>query len=133
MFLTVLVHGVVTIDGKEDLTQDLLVNGYQVSTDPPKSHKDTGNSDNNVINALEKMIADAGIADDSKVENITQGDHMYTGTIFEILRPSKPARNSWSRRRTFSFIANQKSDFVYMAQRRIIDLFSRREGSSSIA
>ena len=97
MFLTVLIRGVVTFDGKEDLTRDLLMNG------PPKSHKDTGNSDNNVINALEN----AGIADDGKVENISQGDHMYTATIFEILRPSKPARNSWSRRRTFPSPAKQ--------------------------
>ena len=87
------------------------------------------NFDNNVINALEKMIADAGIADDGKVENITQDDHMYTATIFEILRPPKPAWNSWSRRRTFPSPAKQKSNLVYMAQRRIINLFSRREGS----
>ena len=90
MFLTVLVHGVVTIDGREDLTRDLLMNDYLVTTDPPKSKKDTGNSDNNVIDALEKMIADAGIADDGMVENITQGDHVYTATIFEISRRPKP-------------------------------------------
>jgi hypothetical protein len=33
MFLTVLVHGVVEIDGRDDLTQDLLMNGYLISTD----------------------------------------------------------------------------------------------------
>jgi hypothetical protein len=32
MFMTVLLHGVVTIDGREDLTRDLLMNGYLVST-----------------------------------------------------------------------------------------------------
>jgi hypothetical protein len=47
MFLTVLIHGVVTIDGREDLTRDLLMNGYLVSTDPPKSDNKRGNSGNN--------------------------------------------------------------------------------------
>ena len=63
MFLTVLIHGVVTIDGREDLTRDLLMNGYLVSTDSPKSDHKTGNSSSNVIDALEKMMADVGIAE----------------------------------------------------------------------
>ena len=54
MFLTVLIHGVVTIDGREDLTRDLLMNGYLVSTDSPKSDHKTGISGSNVIDALEK-------------------------------------------------------------------------------
>ena len=36
MLLTVLIHGVVVIDGRKDLTRDLLMNGHLVSTDPPK-------------------------------------------------------------------------------------------------
>ena len=91
MFLTVLIHGVVTIDGREDLTRDLLMNGYLVSTDAPKSNTSTGNSGNNVIDALEKRMADIGIADDGRMENVTQGDHIYTATIFKIWRTSKRA------------------------------------------
>ena len=91
MFLTVLIHGVVTIDGREDLTRDLLMNGYFVSTDPPESNNNTENYGNNAIDALEKMMADAGIADSDigRVEDITQGDHLYTATVFEIWRPTK--------------------------------------------
>ena len=36
MLLTVLIHGVVVIDGRKDLTRDLLMIGHLVSTDPPK-------------------------------------------------------------------------------------------------
>ena len=38
MFLTVLIHGVVEIDSREDLTQDLLMNGYLISTDDNSQH-----------------------------------------------------------------------------------------------
>ena len=88
MFLTVLIHGVVTIDGREDLTRDLLMNGYLVNTDPPKSNNNAGNSGNNV-DALVEMMADAGIAVDGGVEDITQGDHIHTATIFETWRQTK--------------------------------------------
>ena len=80
MFLTVLVHGVVTIDGREDLTQDLLMNGYLVSTDSPKSN-DKGS---NYFDELEEMIANAGIVDD--VEDTAQGDHVYRASIFKVLK-----------------------------------------------
>jgi Fungal protein kinase len=40
MFLTVLIHGVVTIDGREDLTRDLLMNGFLVSTDDDSQDDD---------------------------------------------------------------------------------------------
>ena len=36
MFFTILIHGVVAIDGRKDLTRDLLMIGHLVSTDPPK-------------------------------------------------------------------------------------------------
>ena len=35
MFLTVLLLGVVMIEGGGDLMRDILMNGYLVSTDPP--------------------------------------------------------------------------------------------------
>ena len=90
MFLTVLIHGVVEIDGKEDLTRDLLMKGYLVSTDPPKANNNTGNSNKVVVDALEKIMAKA-VIDDGRVEDIKPGDLIYTATIFEILRPWKPA------------------------------------------
>jgi Fungal protein kinase len=90
MFLTVLNHGVVSINGREDLTQDLIMNGYLVSTDSPKSDHKTENFSSNVIDALEKIMADVGIADHGRVEDTAQDDLIYEASIFEILRPSKP-------------------------------------------
>jgi hypothetical protein len=90
MFLTVLVHGVVAIDGREDLTQDLLMNGYMVSTDK-KSRKP--NNEGGLIDALDALrnrMANAGIANHVRVENATQGDHICKASIFEVLRTSKP-------------------------------------------
>ena len=89
MFLTVLIHGVVTIDGEEDLTRDLLMKGYLVSTDPPKANNKRGNSDKIVVNALEKIMAKA-VIDDGTVEDIKPGDLTYKATIFEIVKSSKP-------------------------------------------
>jgi hypothetical protein len=74
MFLTVLINGVVTIDGREDLTRDLLMNGYLVSTDP-KSDNKRRNSGNNV-DALVKMMANVGIANRGSVKDTTQDDHI---------------------------------------------------------
>ena len=105
MFLTVLIHGVVTIDGREDLTQDLLMNGYLVSTEDDArdddsrddySRDDYSRDDsinekeifNNAINALQEMMAVTSIADHS-VEDTAQGDHIYQASIFEVLRVSK--------------------------------------------
>ena len=87
MFLTVLVHGVVEIDGREDLTRDLLMNGYLVSTDPPKSKNQVGNSGNKV-DALVKRMADVGIDNHGSVENTTQVDHIYKASVFEVLKRS---------------------------------------------
>ena len=89
MFLTVLVHGVVTIDGREDLTRDLLMNGYLVTTDPPKSNSTTETPGNN-FDALVRRMADVGIANHGSVANTTMGDHIHQASIFEILRSPKP-------------------------------------------
>ena len=89
MFLTVLVHGVVTVDGKEDLTQDLLMNGYMISTDDSSNDHSINERENPVFNELEEMMADAGITDDS-VEDIAQMDHIYNASIFEVLKTTKP-------------------------------------------
>ena len=99
MFLTVLVHGVVTIDGREDRTQDLLMNGYLVSTDKvprnnkvprndkvPRNKKGKGKIDK--IEGLEERFAKAGIADRGSVEDNTPDDHVFKASIFEVLRPS---------------------------------------------
>ena len=137
MFLTVLIHGVVEIDGEEDLTRDLLMKGYLVSTDPPKSKISMRSSGNYLIEELVKRMADAGIlVDDGSVEDIKPGGLIYTATIFEILRPWKPAVSQPESLVTspdVSLSSKTKSDLVYMTQRRIIDLFPRREGSPSIA
>ena len=88
VFLTVLIHGVVTIHGEEDLTRDLLMNGYLVSTKPPESKNKRGNSGNN-DDELVKRMADLGIATHGSVEHTTEDDHIYKASIFEVLRPSK--------------------------------------------
>ena len=94
MFLTVLVHGVVKIKGREDLKQDLLTNGYLVTTDSPKSIDEMENSGDNLIDELVKRIADVDIADLGRVEDTSQGDHIYEASIFEVLGPSKPVSQS---------------------------------------
>ena len=90
MFLTVLIHGVVTVDGREDLTRDLLMNGYLVTTDPPKSNtqRERENPGNN-FDALVKRMANVGIANRGRVTNATGGDHIYKASIFVILRTLK--------------------------------------------
>ena len=90
MFLTVLIHGVVEIDGREDTTQDLLMNGYLINTDSPESDNTTGNSGDIVIDKLEKKMADLSIADLDSAGDTTQGNHIYTASIFQILRKAKP-------------------------------------------
>ncbi|KAF8811221.1 hypothetical protein BYT27DRAFT_7252939 [Phlegmacium glaucopus] len=67
VFLTVLLHGVVTIDARQDLTQDLLTDGYRISTDN--------------ISIKEERI---------KSHDIVQSGHMYKATIFELLQRSNP-------------------------------------------
>ena len=91
MFLTILVHGVVTIDGKDDLTQDLHMDGYLISTgdDSRKSNSNKGK----LLDKLQKIMVEAGIADrgTSSVEDTTQRGHIYyNASIFEVLRASKP-------------------------------------------
>ena len=100
MFLTVLIHGVVTIDGKEDLTQDLHMNGYLISNDDDSEDDslDDANSDcdsmihrgnvEDLIDALKKKMS---IATHSSVEDTSEDDHKYKVSIFEILRVSKPS------------------------------------------
>ena len=92
MFLIVLIHGVVTIDGREDLTQDLLMNGYLVSTDVDFRDDSTNEKENfnNAISGLQKRMADIGIADHSSMEDTARGGHIYKASIFETLRVSKP-------------------------------------------
>ena len=90
LFLTVLVHGVVTINGREDLTQDLLMNGYMVSTDK-KSPKSSNRVDSiDADDELRKMLANVAIAGHVRVKTTAQGDHIYKASIFEVLRTSKP-------------------------------------------
>ena len=95
MFLTVLIHGVVTIDGSEDLTQDLLMNGYMISTDDNfRLHllEKIENSEYTIIDALRKRMANAGVADHRvhSVEDTAQADHIYKASIFEVLKVSNP-------------------------------------------
>ena len=75
--LTVLVHGVVMIEGTEDLTRDLLMNGYLVSTGPPESNDESENSGNNV-DALLEMMADVGIANHMVAWKILRRMSIYT-------------------------------------------------------
>ena len=89
MFLTVLIHGVVTVDDREDLSRDPLMNGYLATTDPPKSNNKGENPGNN-FDVQVKRMANVGIANHGSVENTTKGDHIYKASIFEILRLLKP-------------------------------------------
>ena len=88
MFMTVLLHGVVIIDGREDLTRDLLMDGYLVST--------SGNSimktkePRKLADALAEMMLDLDISDRG-AKGTVQGDHrnVYEASVFE-LSSSKP-------------------------------------------
>lgn len=62
------------------------MNGYLVSTDPPESNDEAEIP----VDALIEMMADVGIANHGSLEDITQDEHIYKASIFEILRPSKP-------------------------------------------
>ena len=94
MFLTALVHGIVTIDGREDLTHDLLMNGYMVSTDSRAYSSDNRvNVNDEIDDAIRKKLAKVRIADYNSVEDTAKGDHIHKASIFEILGPSKPG--SW--------------------------------------
>ncbi|KAF8811926.1 hypothetical protein BYT27DRAFT_6436016 [Phlegmacium glaucopus] len=79
MFLTVLLHGVVTIDGRQDITQDFLMDGYLISNDDNSIKKKRKKLDGIVDRLAEKMvnvhIADRGAKD------ILQSDHMYKVSI----------------------------------------------------
>ena len=75
--MTVLVHGVVMIEGTEDLTRDLVMNGYLVSTDPPESNDESGNSGNNVDAPVE-MMADVSIANHMVAWKISRRMSIYT-------------------------------------------------------
>ena len=66
-------------------------------------------------------------ADHRSVEGITQDEDIYKASIFEILRPSKPGSQLES-----LVTSPDSTHLVNIAQRRITDLFSRREGSPSI-
>ena len=95
MFLTVLVHGVVTIDGREDHTQDLLMNGYIISTDDSDDDDSIDERENPghvLIKELQEMMIAAGI-DIHRVRSVkdtAQGDHIYKASIFEVLKVSNP-------------------------------------------
>ena len=89
MFLTVLIHGVVTVDGREDLTQDLHMNGYLLSTDDDIQDNSESYYEG-IDNELQKALASFGIADHITVEDIAPDDHAYKASIFEILRAAKP-------------------------------------------
>ena len=90
MFLTVLIHGVVTVDGREDLTQDLLMNGYLLSTDDDIQDNSESYYEEGIDDELLKALASFGIADHITVEDIAPDDHAYKASIFEILRAAKP-------------------------------------------
>ncbi|KAF8811241.1 hypothetical protein BYT27DRAFT_7336283 [Phlegmacium glaucopus] len=57
MFLTILLHGVVTIDGRQDLTQDLLMNGYLISNDNSISKKKSHDVSDRLAERMVKKIS----------------------------------------------------------------------------
>ena len=63
MFLAVLIHGVVTVDGREDLTQDLLMNGYLISTDDDIQDYSESFNEEDIDNELQQVMAGFGIVD----------------------------------------------------------------------
>ena len=98
LFLTVLVHGVVTIDGREDLTQDLIMNGYMVSTDDSRSgprnvvshpsREDSIKDREYLFNVMQDMMAVAKIAGRSAGDT-AQVDRTFKASIFDITRAPK--------------------------------------------
>ena len=87
MFLTVLLHGVVMVHGKQDLTQDLLMNGKLISTNDDLSKESDDDSDDALQELAEDMAA-LGIAD-RDAEDTVQSDPVYRASIFEISKTSK--------------------------------------------
>ena len=84
-FLTVLLHGVVTVHGKQDLTQDLLMNGHLISTDDGLL-KESMESYNTPHELAEDMAA-LDIAD-REAEDTVQSGPVYKASIFEIFKTS---------------------------------------------
>ena len=67
------------------------MNGYLVSTDDDAQDDSIGQTEvfDSAVNALQEMMADAGITDYS-VEDTARVDCIYKASIFEVLRASKP-------------------------------------------
>ena len=86
MFLTVLLHGVVTVHGKQDLTQDLLMSGNLISTDDDLI-KESSNL-NDALQELAEDMAALGIADHD-AKDAVQSSPVYKASIFEISKTSK--------------------------------------------
>jgi Fungal protein kinase len=97
MFLTVLIHGVVEIDGREDLTQDLLMNGYLISTDDNSQASSITLAKNfyNMIDELQEMMVHVDITN-RRAEDTARVDHTHRASIFEIMKALNPASRSTS-------------------------------------
>ena len=84
LFLTVLLHGVVTIDGNEDLTQDLLMNGYLVTTDKDRPIINIQQKYDNVLDRIEGELNDINIGASDTVRR----GRVHKASIFELLKVS---------------------------------------------
>ena len=87
LFLTVLLHGVVMIDGKEDLTQDLLMDGYLITTSddgPITEPIEEMKQYDPVMDEIMKLIANVDIGGDA-----APGDRVHKASIFEPFTVSK--------------------------------------------
>ncbi|KAF8811240.1 hypothetical protein BYT27DRAFT_7184620 [Phlegmacium glaucopus] len=88
MFLTVLLHGVVIIDGRQDLTQN-LVDGYLISAKSSKKQKKVPD----MLDELAEMMLDADIADRG-IKDTVQSDRIHKASIFEPLKALQPDSQS---------------------------------------
>ena len=85
MFLTVLLHGVVTIDGRQDSTQDLLMNGYLINTDHNSFKKFKAN---NMLYFLAESMAKLDVADRRGAEDTVKCHYIYDASAFELFKVS---------------------------------------------
>ena len=89
LFLTVLIHGIVTIDGREDLTEHLL-DGYLVTTGyhPVENKSQETEQYNSYDSVLHRIMGELN-AIKTSAEDTVQSDRIHKASIFELLKVSK--------------------------------------------
>ena len=115
LFLTVLLHGVVTIHDKEDLTQNLLMNGYLVTTD------NNDDNDQPIIKRKKQyhdIFAEIRRAfDDIKIgrKDTVPSGPVHKASIFELLKVLKS--DSQADSQSASLVTSPDMSILYLDNR----------------